>query len=397
MSVPARGDVGRDAGDESDLWSRPRVGGGGDQVSVVVAQPGPARHAGAARPRVRVRHRRLEQGRDFLRSSGRPARSRSVRLRPAAAHRCSIQPNAATNSRSSTTSVTSAIRSTSPIGPERRADFGQCMGQQRHGVAGVTVDHQTIAARQIRARDRDGAPVCPGAYARSHALGDPQHERIVRHRRNIRKFPHAQYPVICPLCAGGRVTSGHRSGESRRHGWLLPEIIAGMRFILNVLWLIFGGLFIALGYALAGVICCILIITIPFGIASFRMANYALWPFGRTMVRDPDAGRRIDHRQRHLVHLRGLVAGLGPHRDGDRPVRDDHRHSARDRQHQDGAGLAHAAGPPHRRCRRRRHACVSPDGTIPSGRPRMTALRRGPVAAVRAGVPVRSTWVSRRG
>jgi uncharacterized membrane protein YccF (DUF307 family) len=63
-----------------------------------------------------------------------------------------------------------------------------------------------------------------------------------------------------------------------------------MRFILNVLWLIFGGLFIALGYALAGVICCILIITIPFGIASFRMANYALWPFGRTMVRDPDAG-----------------------------------------------------------------------------------------------------------
>jgi uncharacterized membrane protein YccF (DUF307 family) len=63
-----------------------------------------------------------------------------------------------------------------------------------------------------------------------------------------------------------------------------------MRLILNVLWLIFGGLFIALGYALAGVICCILIITIPFGIASFRMANYALWPFGRTMVRDPDAG-----------------------------------------------------------------------------------------------------------
>ncbi len=63
-----------------------------------------------------------------------------------------------------------------------------------------------------------------------------------------------------------------------------------MRFILNVLWLIFGGLFIALGYAVAGLICFILIITIPFGIASFRMANYALWPFGRTMVRDPDAG-----------------------------------------------------------------------------------------------------------
>ena len=63
-----------------------------------------------------------------------------------------------------------------------------------------------------------------------------------------------------------------------------------MRFILNVLWLIFGGFFIALGYALAGVICFILIVTIPFGIASFRMANYALWPFGRTLVRDPQAG-----------------------------------------------------------------------------------------------------------
>ncbi len=63
-----------------------------------------------------------------------------------------------------------------------------------------------------------------------------------------------------------------------------------MRFLLNVLWLIFGGLLLALGYAVAGVICFILIVTIPFGIASFRMANYALWPFGRTMVRRPDAG-----------------------------------------------------------------------------------------------------------
>lgn len=67
-------------------------------------------------------------------------------------------------------------------------------------------------------------------------------------------------------------------------------MIEGMRILLNIFWLIFGGLLIALGYALAGVICCILIITIPFGIASFRMANYALWPFGRTLVRDPGAG-----------------------------------------------------------------------------------------------------------
>jgi uncharacterized membrane protein YccF (DUF307 family) len=63
-----------------------------------------------------------------------------------------------------------------------------------------------------------------------------------------------------------------------------------MRLILNVFWLIFGGLVIAFAYALAGVICCILIVTIPFGIASFRIANYALWPFGRTIVRNPEAG-----------------------------------------------------------------------------------------------------------
>ena len=63
-----------------------------------------------------------------------------------------------------------------------------------------------------------------------------------------------------------------------------------MRVLLNIFWLIFGGLFIALGYALAGIICFILIITIPFGVASFRMANYALWPFGRKLVRKPSAG-----------------------------------------------------------------------------------------------------------
>jgi uncharacterized membrane protein YccF (DUF307 family) len=63
-----------------------------------------------------------------------------------------------------------------------------------------------------------------------------------------------------------------------------------MRFLLNVFWLIFGGLLMALGYAIAGVICFILIVTIPFGVAAFRMANYTLWPFGREVVRRPDAG-----------------------------------------------------------------------------------------------------------
>lgn len=63
-----------------------------------------------------------------------------------------------------------------------------------------------------------------------------------------------------------------------------------LRFVLNVIWLVLAGLPMALGYALAGLICCILIVTIPWGIASFRIANYVLWPFGRTVVPRPTAG-----------------------------------------------------------------------------------------------------------
>jgi uncharacterized membrane protein YccF (DUF307 family) len=64
-----------------------------------------------------------------------------------------------------------------------------------------------------------------------------------------------------------------------------------MRTILNVLWLIFGsGLLLALAYALAGILCFIFIVTIPFGVASFRLARYALWPFGYTITEKPSAG-----------------------------------------------------------------------------------------------------------
>ena len=63
-----------------------------------------------------------------------------------------------------------------------------------------------------------------------------------------------------------------------------------MRLILNVVWLIFGGFWLALGYLVAAIICFVLIITIPFGIASFRIANYVLWPFGRTIEPRRSAG-----------------------------------------------------------------------------------------------------------
>ncbi|HJP78707.1 MAG TPA: YccF domain-containing protein [Pseudonocardiaceae bacterium] len=63
-----------------------------------------------------------------------------------------------------------------------------------------------------------------------------------------------------------------------------------MKLILNVIWLVLCGFWMAIGYCLAGIVCCVLIITIPFGIASFRIAGYALWPFGRTIVDSPNSG-----------------------------------------------------------------------------------------------------------
>lgn len=63
-----------------------------------------------------------------------------------------------------------------------------------------------------------------------------------------------------------------------------------MRTLLNIIWFVFGGLWLAIGYFLAGIVACIFIITIPFGIASFRMAAFALWPFGKTIVAKPSAG-----------------------------------------------------------------------------------------------------------
>ena len=63
-----------------------------------------------------------------------------------------------------------------------------------------------------------------------------------------------------------------------------------MRLILNIIWLVLCGFWMFLAYIITGIIVCIFIITIPFGIASFRIAGFALWPFGRTMANKPDAG-----------------------------------------------------------------------------------------------------------
>ena len=63
-----------------------------------------------------------------------------------------------------------------------------------------------------------------------------------------------------------------------------------MKTLLNIIWFVFAGVWLWLSYKLAGLIMCILIVTIPFGVASFRIANFAVWPFGRTYVDKPTAG-----------------------------------------------------------------------------------------------------------
>lgn len=63
-----------------------------------------------------------------------------------------------------------------------------------------------------------------------------------------------------------------------------------IRLILNIIWLVTAGIWLFLGYVLAGIVACLLIVTIPFGVASFRIAGFVLWPFGREVVDTGNAG-----------------------------------------------------------------------------------------------------------
>ena len=123
-----------------------------------------------------------------------------------------------------------------------------------------------------------------------------------------------------------------------------------LRVILNVIWLVLCGLWMAIGYAVAGLLCFVLIITIPFGIAAFRIAGYVLWPFGRTIERRAHAGVGSMIGNVLWVILFGWWLTL-EHRDHRRPARaDDHRHSARHRQLQDHPDYPAAARDPYRAC-----------------------------------------------
>ena len=63
-----------------------------------------------------------------------------------------------------------------------------------------------------------------------------------------------------------------------------------MRTLGNILWLLLGGLWMALGYIFSGIVMFLLVVTIPFGIQAMKLGMFTLWPFGRTLVKRSDAG-----------------------------------------------------------------------------------------------------------
>ncbi|MBA8847443.1 uncharacterized membrane protein YccF (DUF307 family) [Yonghaparkia alkaliphila] len=73
--------------------------------------------------------------------------------------------------------------------------------------------------------------------------------------------------------------SAHLTGSS-------PSV----RTLLNIVWLVLSGFWLFLGYALAAVIMFVLIVTIPWGIAAWRIGVYSLWPFGKDVIDRPTAG-----------------------------------------------------------------------------------------------------------
>lgn len=63
-----------------------------------------------------------------------------------------------------------------------------------------------------------------------------------------------------------------------------------MGVILNLIWLVVAGIELAVAYVIAGVLLMITIVGIPFGLQAFKLAGFALWPFGRAVVRTKPLG-----------------------------------------------------------------------------------------------------------
>ena len=62
-----------------------------------------------------------------------------------------------------------------------------------------------------------------------------------------------------------------------------------MRTLGNIIWLLFGGIFIAIEYLLSSILLFTTIVGIPFGIQTLKLAIFALWPFGKTTQVEPSS------------------------------------------------------------------------------------------------------------
>jgi hypothetical protein len=121
-----------------------------------------------------------------------------------------------------------------------------------------------------------------------------------------------------------------------------------MRLLLNVIWFVFAGVWMAIGYAFAALIMFILIITIPFGVAALRIGIFALWPFGKTVVRRADAGAGSAIGNVLWFLPRRLVADHRPSGHRRTAVPDDHRDPPRSRELQIDPGHAPSVRAGHR-------------------------------------------------
>jgi uncharacterized membrane protein YccF (DUF307 family) len=83
-----------------------------------------------------------------------------------------------------------------------------------------------------------------------------------------------------------------------------------MRLLGNLIWLLFGGLWTAIGWWVAGLVAAITIIGIPFAIAAFRIGTFTLWPFGREVVDRPgrDEARKLVGLLANIVWI--LLGGI---------------------------------------------------------------------------------------
>lgn len=67
-----------------------------------------------------------------------------------------------------------------------------------------------------------------------------------------------------------------------------------MRTLGNLLWFLLAGVWLAAAYFISGLLLCLTIIGIPFGVQAFKLAGFSLWPFGRKVVPDPRSGGLIE-------------------------------------------------------------------------------------------------------